>query len=130
MPENVDAVPLPPGGCDRDESPAPAETGGRIAGRANPGRVRKTPNPVETARRQMLRVVQRQVRMIEKRLSGDGAEVEERDSRILANLAKTLVTLLEIGEGGMRTKDKEQTDRGDAEARLAERLNAWARQRT
>jgi hypothetical protein len=88
---------------------------------------RRAPDPVETARRQLLRAVQRQVRMIDKRLSGDGAEVEERDSRILANLAKTLVTLLEIGAGGTGTKDKELTDRGDAEARLAERVSAWAR---
>jgi hypothetical protein len=65
--------------------------------------------------------------MIDKRVSGEGAEVEERDSRILANLAKTLVTLLEIGAGGTGTKDKEPTDRGDAEARLAERVSAWAR---
>ena len=69
--------------------------------------------------------------MIERRLSGDGAEVEERDSRILGNLAKTLSTLVEIGEGGTSTKDnpkhREPTDRGDAEARLARRIEAWAR---
>ena len=127
MQEDGDTLPGQPGGFDTDE---PAAAAGTLPGLARPPRrsvARAAPDPVETARRQMLRAVQRQVRMIDRRLSGEGAEVEERDSRILANLAKTLVTLLEIGAGGTHTKDKEPTDRGDAEARLAARISAWAR---
>lgn len=127
MHEDGDAAPVPPGGFDQDKPPEPAGTLPRLARPPRPRVARAAPDPVETARRQMLRAVQRQVRMIDQRLSGEGAEVEERDSRILANLAKTLVTLLEIGAGGTGTKDKEPTDRGDAEARLAERVSAWAR---
>jgi hypothetical protein len=86
---------------------------------------------VESVRDQMLSAVAQQVAMIETRLAEAGAEVEERDSRILGNLAKTLATLQEIGEGGTHAKDnpmdREPTDRGDAEARLARKIEAWAR---
>jgi len=79
-------------------------------------------------RKQLIRAVQRQATMVDARLAADGAEVEERDSRILGNLAKTLATLVEIGEGGKRSKDnKEPPDRDDTEDRLAERIKAWAR---
>jgi hypothetical protein len=121
-----------------DAKVAPAAVGGDDATvrepappTARPRRpTRRRPTP-ESLRLLMLGAVARQVDIIETRLASAGAEVEERDSRILGNLAKTLATLLEIGEGGTRTKDnpkdREPTDRGDAEARLAERLKAWAR---
>lgn len=81
----------------------------------------------EKVRKRLLRAIDRQVRMVDARLAGDGAEIEERDSRILANLAKTLSTLMEIGEGGRTSKDREAPDRDDAEHRLAERIETWAR---
>ncbi|HET7714832.1 MAG TPA: hypothetical protein VFK86_04330, partial [Bauldia sp.] len=57
-----------------------------------------------------------------------GAEVEEKDARILSNLAKTLSTLMQMGESGKTSNDAEPPDRDeDAEERLAERIKRWAR---
>lgn len=124
-----------PGGADMmhapDQGGAPAAAAKPAPAAAKPRRTTRARATPEAVRRQMLRALARQVQSIDQRLMGDGAEVEERDSRILGNFAKTLATLVEIGEGGARTKnnpkDREPTDRGDAEARLAERIEAWAR---
>jgi hypothetical protein len=82
----------------------------------------------QIVRARLLDAVDRQLGLVAKRLSGKGADVEERDSRILGNLAKTLGVLIEIGGGGKTTKDAETPTRGeDVERRLAERIKAWAR---
>lgn len=78
-------------------------------------------------RARLLGAIDRQVGMIDARLMDEGTEIEERDSRILANLAKTLSTLMEIEEGGKTSKDREPPERDDAEDRLAERIKRWAR---
>lgn len=121
-PGGADTLPVPP-----DEASGVKRTQADAKPKQMP-RVRATPDAV---RRKMLRALAHQVRIIDLRLMADGAEIEERDSRILGNLAKTLATLVEIGEGGTgkkdNPKDREPTDRGDAEARLAAKIDAWAR---
>jgi hypothetical protein len=80
------------------------------------------------AKVRLVSAVNRQIELVEKRLEGKNAKVEEKDSRILGNLAKTLGTLIEIGERGKPSNDAEPTSRGeDVERRLAERIKAWAR---
>jgi hypothetical protein len=76
----------------------------------------------------ILRAVDRQIGKIHMRLRKRGADIEERDSRILGNLAKTLGTLMQIGTGGTPSNQAEPPDRDeDVEARLAERIKKWAR---
>jgi hypothetical protein len=67
------------------------------AGRKPPRARASSPATAAAVQKQLLRAVQRQATMVDARLAGDGAEVEERDSRILGNLAKTLATLVEWG---------------------------------
>ncbi len=75
----------------------------------------------------LLRAVDRQVAQIESRARKRGASIEERDARMLGNLAKTLSTLMEIGEGGATSKDAEPQNRDELEADLARRIEKWAR---
>jgi transposase-like protein len=75
----------------------------------------------------ILRAVDRQIGKIDARLRKKGAEIEERDARILGNLAKTLGALTEIGSGGTTSKEMERPNRAEVEARLAERIRRWAR---
>jgi len=80
------------------------------------------------AKERLVGVLDRQIELVEKRLRRKGAEVEEKDARILGNLAKTLGALMQIGEGPRTTKDAETPTRGeDVDRRLAERIKAWAR---
>lgn len=87
----------------------------------------KTMADAGKVRARLLGAIDRQVGMIDARPMDEGTEIEERDSRILANLAKTLSTLMEIEEGGKTSKDRELPERDDAEERLAERIKRWAR---
>ena len=75
----------------------------------------------------ILRAVDRQIGKVDGRMRKNGAEVEERDSRILGNLAKTLGALMQIGEGGTTSREVERPNRAEVEARLAERIRRWAR---
>jgi len=75
----------------------------------------------------LLRAVDRQIDKVDGRLRKKGAEVEEKDSRILGNLAKTLSALMQIGEGGTTSKDAEPSNSADAEQGLADRIKRWAR---
>lgn len=79
-------------------------------------------------RAKLVAAIDRQIDLVEKRLKGRKAEVEERDSRILGNLAKTLGTLMQIGTGGATSNHAEPPDRAeDVDSRLAERIKRWAR---
>jgi hypothetical protein len=82
---------------------------------------------VGMVRSRLLRAVDRQIDKVDGRLKKKGAVVEEKDSRILGHLAKTLSALMEMGEGGKTSRDAEPPDRGDVEERLAERIKRWAR---
>ena len=75
----------------------------------------------------LLRAVDRQIDKVDGRLRKKGAEVEEKDSRILGNLAKTLSALMQIGEGGTTSKYAEPSNSADAEQGLADRIKRWAR---
>lgn len=76
----------------------------------------------------LLRALDRQIDKVDGRIRKKGAEVEEKDARILSNLAKTLSTLMQMGESGKTSNDAEPPDRDeDAEERLAERIKRWAR---
>ena len=75
----------------------------------------------------LLRAVDRQIDKVDGRLRKKGAVVEEKDSRILGNLAKTLSALMQIGEGGTTSKDAEPPNSEELEADLARRITRWAR---
>lgn len=75
----------------------------------------------------LIGAVERQVAMIEARLTREGAEVEEKDARILGNLAKTLATLMALErDGGAKPDRAEPSDRGEFRAELARKIAAWA----
>jgi hypothetical protein len=74
----------------------------------------------------LLRAVDRQIGKIETRLRKRGADIEDRDSRILGNLAKTLATLMAIGEGDATAREAEPVNREELEADLARRIKRWA----
>jgi len=114
----------------------PASAGKTTAGRstrsaadarATTARLADTMADAGMVRARLLRAIDRQVRIVDARLTGAEAEIDERDSRILGHLAKTLGMLMEIGEGGRTSKDREPPDRDDPEDRLAERIKKWAR---
>jgi hypothetical protein len=107
------------------ESDGPATVTNVTAARRR--RYARTMADAGKVRARLLGAIDRQVGMIDARLMDEGTEIEERDSRILANLAKTLSTLMEIEEGGKTSKDREPPERDDAEDRLAERIKRWAR---
>jgi transposase-like protein len=103
---------------------APDAAGGKTAG------MRRLANSMADAgmvQARILRAVDRQIGKVDARLRKKGAEVEERDSRILGNLAKTLGALMDIGSGGTTPKDMERPNRAEVEARLADRIRRWAR---
>jgi hypothetical protein len=79
------------------------------------------------AKEKLVGVLDRQIELVEKRLRRKGAEVEEKDSRILGNLAKALNTMMQMGPGGTTSNHAEPPDRDDLDARLAERIKRWAR---
>lgn len=97
------------------------------AARGTTARLADTMADAGMVRARLLRAVDRQARLVDRRLTGGEATIDERDARILGHLAKTLGTLMEIGEGGRTSKDREPPDRDDAEDRLAERIRRWAR---
>ncbi len=75
----------------------------------------------------LIGAVDRQVAMIEQRLRKQGAALEEKDARILGNLAKTLATLMALErDGGAKPDRAEPPDRGHFRAILAQRIAAWA----
>ncbi|MCB1495653.1 MAG: hypothetical protein KDJ86_07705, partial [Bauldia sp.] len=75
----------------------------------------------------LIGAVDRQVAMIETRLRKQGAAVEEKDARILGNLAKTLATLMALErDGGAKPDRAEPSDRGQFRAELARKIAAWA----
>lgn len=78
-------------------------------------------------RARLLQAIVRQVDKVDARLRKRDAEVDEKDSRVLGNLAKTLSTLMQMGEGGTTAKEMERPNRAEVEARLAERIRRWAR---
>ncbi len=94
----------------RDAPKAPA--GGRVAPRRASGSPRRLPTTA-MVRARLLRAVDRQIDKVDARLRKKGAVVEEKDSRILGNLAKTLSALMQIGEGGTTSKDAEPPNRGE-----------------
>jgi hypothetical protein len=81
----------------------------------------------QLVRARLLQAVIRQVEKVDGRLRKKGTEVDEKDSRILGNLAKTLATLMQMGACGKTSNDAEPADRGDVDERLAERVKRWAR---
>jgi hypothetical protein len=92
--------------------------------------VARRPRPAESdiaaVRRRLVRAVDRQIARIEKGRQATDAAAGERDSRILANLAKTLATLTEKGEGGATRNRMELPDRDALEERLARKIERWA----
>ena len=103
---------------------APEAVGGKTAG------MRRLANSMADAgmvQARILRAVDRQIGKVDARLRKKGTEVEERDSHILGNLAKTLGALMNTGSGGTTSKDVERPNRAEVEARLAERIRRWAR---
>lgn len=87
----------------------------------------RRPSDVDMAKARLVSAVSRQIELVEKRLDGPRAKVEEKDSRILGHLAKTLGTLMQMGSGGTTSNHAEPPDRGDVDERLAERIKRWAR---
>ena len=107
---------------------APAASRGKTGRSSAPrARLASTMADAGLVQARLLRAIDRQVRLVDAGLAGSDAVLDERDARILGHLAKTLGTLMEIGEGGKTSKDKEPPDRDDAEERLAERIKRWAR---
>jgi len=82
---------------------------------------------IAVARARLVSALDRQIDRLDARLRQRVGDVEEKDSRILGNLAKTLATLMQMGTGGTTSKDAEPADRGDVDQRLAERIKRWAR---
>jgi hypothetical protein len=83
---------------------------------------------IEMVRARLLRAVDQQIDKVELRLRKKTAVVEEKDSRILGHLAKTLGALMQIGTGGTTSNQAEPADRDeDVDERLAERIKRWAR---
>lgn len=75
----------------------------------------------------LLRSVDRQIRKIDGRLMKRGSEIEEKDSRILGHLARTLATLMALDrDGGATAKEPERVDRDELNADLARRIARWA----
>jgi len=75
----------------------------------------------------LITAVDRQLGKIETRLRKRGAEPEEKDARILGNLAKTLATLMALErDGGAKATQTEPVDRGEFRVELARRIAAWA----
>jgi len=109
--------------------PAGAPRAGQ-RGQGTPGGKRglaRTMADAEAVRERILRAIDRQVGKIEARLRKPGAALEDRDSRVLGELAKSLNTLMQTGEGGRSSKPMEPPHRDDVEDRLAERIKKWAR---
>jgi hypothetical protein len=74
----------------------------------------------------LLRSVDRQIRKIDGRLMKRGSEIEEKDSRILGHLARTLATLMALDrDGGATAKEPERVDRDAIRESLKRRLLAW-----
>ena len=66
----------------------------------------------------LLRAVDRQIGMIDTRLRKKGADVEEKDARMLGLLAKTLATLIALDrDDGATAKEPEPADRGELRRR-------------
>jgi hypothetical protein len=75
----------------------------------------------------ILRAIDRQVSKIDVRMRRRGSELEERDARMLAALAKTLQTLIALDrDDGAKPQAPEPVDRGDLNAELARRVTRWA----
>ena len=90
-------------------------------------------DPALVARRR-LRLIARlylacehQLKLVEARLAGVGASVEEKDVRVLGLLAKTLETLMALErDDGAKAKAAEPVDREQLNAELARRIKKWA----
>jgi hypothetical protein len=75
----------------------------------------------------LIRVVDRQVGKMDARLKKRNSEIEEKDSRILGHLARTLATLMALDrDGGATAKEPERVDRDELNADLARRIRRWA----
>lgn len=78
-----------------------------------------------TVAARLLRVVDRQIGTIDKRLRRKGAVIDEKDARLLVHLAKTLQTIMALGRDG-GAGSKETADRDEPDADLARRIAVWA----
>jgi hypothetical protein len=88
-------------------------------------RLARTIDDGEAVTARLLRVVDRQIGTIDRRLRGKGTMIDEKDARLLVHLAKTLQTIMALGrDGGAGTK--EPADRGEPDADLARRIALWA----
>lgn len=114
--------------CLQRPEGAPKATRPKDGGPAGMARLASSMADAGIVQARILRAVDRQVGKIHMRIRKKGADIEERDSRILGNLAKTLGTLMQIGTGGKTSNQAEPPDRDeDVEAQLAERIKKWAR---
>ena len=91
-------------------------------------RLAETISDTEMVRGRLLRAIDQQIDKVDLRLRKRGAEVEEKHSRILGNLAKTLGALMQMGEGGTTSKETEPLTSEDARSNdWLDRIKRWAR---
>ena len=98
------------------------------ASRASPSkRLARSLDDFDQVAGRLLRVVDRQINLIEQRMRSGRPSVDEKDARTLGALAKALETVHSLGrQRGKDQRTEGPVDRSALKADLARRIAAWA----